>query len=131
MHRTPRFHLVLSRPSLHNLNCAISAFHARLRVTTEDLSTSQPSKQLPNTPCVCGQYTHQLLTFALCVEWVYVCEMRESRIAQFAIRAFWYKAAPRGAPSCPGTTTLSTTSSSVTPSGQEGNFADTSNGSPS
>ena len=49
MHHTPNFHLVLSRPSLHNLNCAIRAFHARLRVTTEDPSTSQPSKQCLHT----------------------------------------------------------------------------------
>ena len=97
MHHTPNFHLVLSRPSLHNLNCAIRAFHARLRVTTEDLSTSQPSKQCLTHPSVCGQYTHQLLTFGVRVEWVYLCEMRELRIAQFAIRAFRYKAAPRGA----------------------------------
>eukprot|EP00966_Prymnesium_polylepis_P111401 2576694-Prymnesium_polylepis.1 len=45
-----------------------------------DLSTSQPSKKCLTHP-----------------EWVYVCEMRNLRFAQFAIRAFRYKAAPRGA----------------------------------
>eukprot|EP00966_Prymnesium_polylepis_P258292 5966327-Prymnesium_polylepis.1 len=34
-HHIPRFHFVLSRLSSHNLNCAICASHARLRVTTE------------------------------------------------------------------------------------------------
>ena len=100
MHHTSRFHLVLSRLSSRNLNCANCAIARPTHVYASllrDLSTSQPSKQLPNTPCVCGQYTHQLLTFGVRVEWVYLCEMRELRIAQFAIRAFRYKAAPRGA----------------------------------